>query len=178
MQEIMKRAAQVKLVIFDVDGVLTDGRLYVGDSEVGYKAFHARDGLGMKLLQNTGVEIGIITGLKSDIVKRRMAALGIKHVFQGCEEKFPAYAQLCQQLGLSFEETAYVGDDIIDLPVMLKVGLAVSVADAHPLVAVHSHWQTSKDGGCGAAREVCELIMQAQNTWQQQLSPYLPLEYQ
>jgi 3-deoxy-D-manno-octulosonate 8-phosphate phosphatase (KDO 8-P phosphatase) len=165
MRDVLEKAAQIRLVIFDVDGVLTDGSLYLGDDGQEYKAFYSRDGLGMKLLQDSGVEIGIITARSSNVVEHRMASLGIRHVYQGQKEKLPAFEGLCRKLALEAQQVAYVGDDIIDLPVMLQVGLAVAVADAHPLVARHAHWQTREVGGRGAARDVCELIMQAQGSW-------------
>ena len=161
------------MLLFDVDGVLTDGSLFIGDDGQEYKAFHSRDGLGMKLLRKSGVEIGIITARTSEVVKHRMENLDIEHVYQGRLEKLPALQELLGKLGLSFEQTAYVGDDVVDLPVMRQVGLAITVQDAHPLAKQHSHWQTPHGGGRGAARDVCELIMQAQNTLDLQLKPYL-----
>ncbi len=173
MKDILAKAAQIKLVVFDVDGVLTDGSLFVGDDGQEYKAFHSRDGLGMKLLRKSGVEIGIITARTSEVVKHRMENLDIEHVYQGRLEKLPALQELLSKLGLSFEQTAYVGDDVVDLPVMCQVGLAIAVQDAHPLAKQHAHWQTPHGGGRGAARDVCELIMEAQNTLDTQLQPYL-----
>ncbi len=173
MQDIQRRAAQVRLVVFDVDGVLTDGRLYYTDDGLELKAFHSRDGHGMKLLMNSGVELAIITARRSPTVSKRMESLGIRHVFQGRLEKLPAYRELIADLGLTPEQTAYVGDDVVDLPVMTRVGLAIAVADAHPLVKRHAHWQTPHPGGRGAARDVCELIMEAQGTLEAQLAPYL-----
>ena len=173
MKDILAKAAQIKLVVFDVDGVLTDGSLFIGDDGQEYKAFHSRDGLGMKLLRKSGVEIGIITARTSEVVKHRMENLDIEHVYQGRLEKLPALEELLAKLGLSFEQTAYVGDDVVDLPVMRQVGLAIAVQDAHPLAKQHAHWQTPHGGGRGAARDVCELIMEAQNTLDLQLKPYL-----
>ncbi len=173
MQDVQQRAAQVRLVVFDVDGVLTDGRLYYTDDGLELKAFHSRDGHGMKLLMNSGVELAIITARTSPTVTRRMESLGIRHVYQGRLEKLPAFEELIQELGLTPEQAAYVGDDIVDLPVMTRVGLAVAVADAHPLVKRHAHWQTTHPGGRGAARDVCELIMEAQGTLEAQFAPYL-----
>jgi len=173
MKDILAKAAQIKLVVFDVDGVLTDGSLFVGDDGQEYKAFHSRDGLGMKLLRKSGVEIGIITARTSEVVKHRMENLDIEHVYQGRLEKLPALEELLAKLGISFEQTAYVGDDIVDLPVMRQVGLAIAVQDAHPLAKQHAHWQTPHGGGRGAARDVCELIMEAQNTLDIQLKSYL-----
>ena len=173
MKEILERAAQVKLVVFDVDGVLTDGGLFFGDDGLEYKMFYSRDGLGMKLLQRTGVEIGIITARSSEVVKHRMENLGIEHVYQGKLEKLPAFEELVSKLGINVEETAYVGDDIVDLPVMKRVGLAIAVADAHPFVVEHSHWQTHHAGGRGAARDVCELVMRAQGTLDEQFNHFI-----
>ncbi|TVO71000.1 3-deoxy-manno-octulosonate-8-phosphatase KdsC [Sedimenticola selenatireducens] len=162
MQEILKRAKRIELIIFDVDGVLTDSTLYLGDDGQEYKAFNSKDGLGMKLLQKSGVEIGIITGRTSKVVAIRMESLGIKHVYQGQRNKIPAFETLRDELGLTNEQIAYVGDDVVDLPILRQVGLAIAVQDAHDLVKQHVHWQTKLPGGRGAAREICELILQAQ----------------
>ena len=172
MKKILERAKKIKLVVFDVDGVLTDGSLFYGDNGEEYKAFYARDGLGMKLLMRTGVDIGIITARNSQLVKHRMDSLGIKHLYQGRLDKLTAFDDLIKKLNLSYEETAFVGDDVVDLPVMKKVGLSVTVQDAHPLVIDNAHWQTPLNGGRGAARNVCELIMQSQNTLDEQLNSF------
>lgn len=173
MQDILEKARQIKLVIFDVDGVLTNGSLFLGDDGLEYKAFHSRDGHGMKMLQETGVEIGIITGRTSRVVELRMESLGIKHVFQGRLDKLSAYEGLIGDLGVAHEEVAYAGDDVVDLPVMLRAGLAIAPRGAHPLVLKHAHWQTPHAAGEGAGRDVCELIMEAQGTLDQQFQKYL-----
>ena len=173
MKDILEKAAKIKLLVFDVDGVLTDGSLIVGDDGEEYKAFYSKDGLGMKMLQQTGVEIAVITARTSNVVTHRMQNLGIKHIYQGQLEKLPAFEKILNELNLTEEQAAYVGDDVIDLPVMLRAGLAVTVADAHPLVKQHAHWQTPQCGGRGAARDVCELIMQAQGTLETQFQKYL-----
>ncbi len=172
MQEILERAAGIKLVIFDVDGVLTDGSLFLGDDGQEYKAFHSRDGLGMKLLQATGVEIGIITARNSRVVSTRMESLGVRHVYQGKLKKITAFEDLKQKLMLKNEQIAFVGDDVVDLPIMRQVGLAVCVQDGHRFVKQHAHWETPSPGGRGAAREVCELVMEAQGTLQSALESY------
>jgi 3-deoxy-D-manno-octulosonate 8-phosphate phosphatase (KDO 8-P phosphatase) len=154
----------VRLVVFDVDGVLTDGRLLLGDNGVEYKAFHSRDGHGMKMLGQTGVELAIITGRRSRLVAQRMASLGIAHVHQGHASKLPVFEDLIAELNLSAEQAAYVGDDVVDLGVMARVGLAIAVANAHPVVLEQAHWHTRSEGGRGAAREVCDLIMHAHGT--------------
>ena len=173
MQDILERAARVRLVIFDVDGVLTDGSLYLGDDGQEYKAFHSRDGHGMKMLQAAGVEIGIITGRSSEVVRLRMASLGIEQVYQGQLDKRVAYERMKADLGLTDSEVAYVGDDVVDLPVMRRAGFAVAVQDAHPAVKQHAHWQTPSAGGRGAARDVCELLMEARGVLASALARYL-----
>jgi len=173
MQDILDRARRVRLVIFDVDGVLTDGSLYIGDDGREYKAFNARDGHGMKMLRHTGVDLAIITARTSEAVRIRMESLGVEHVYQGRLDKLASYEEMKGLLGLSDKQIAYVGDDVLDLPIMRRVGLSVSVADAHTLASHHSHWQTRAGGGRGAAREVCELIMEAQGTLGEMTAPLL-----
>ena len=173
MKDILERAAQVKLVIFDVDGVLTDGSLFLGDDGLEYKAFNSRDGHGMKMLQKSGVTIAIITGRTSKVVEYRMQSLGIEHVYQGQLDKRIAFAELIEKLNLKTDEVAYVGDDVVDLPVMNKVGLAIAVQDAHPMVLKHAHWQTPSCGGRGAGRDVCEMLMEARGVLQTELDSYL-----
>ena len=173
MQDIYRKAEGIRLIIFDVDGVLTDGSLYIGDDGQEYKAFHSKDGHGMVMLQHTGVQIAIITGRTSEVVRIRMASLGIEHVYQGKREKLPAYEELKAATGLRDEQIAYVGDDVVDLPVMTRVGLSIAVQDAHTLTKQHAHWVTPSGGGRGAAREVCELIMDAQGRLQGLLDTYI-----
>lgn len=173
MQDILAKAAAIRLVIFDVDGVLTDGSLFFSDRGEEFKIFNARDGHGIKMLQRAGVEVAILSGRRSVAVQARMEALGVRHVYQGLENKAPAFATLLAELGITADQVAYVGDDVIDLPVMSRTGLAIAVGDAHPLVRQHAHWQTTQPGGRGAAREVCELIMEAQGTLQPALTEYL-----
>ena len=176
MQDILVKAAQVRLVIFDVDGVLTDGSLYYDAEGRELKAFNSRDGHGIKMLQESGVEIAIITGRTSKTVEHRMRNLGIRHVYQGRQDKFPAYEELRDKLQLQDDQIAYVGDDVVDLPVMCRTGFAVAVQDAHEMVKKHAHWQTAHAGGRGAARDVCELIMEAQGNLESTLARYLPAE--
>lgn len=173
MQDIIEKAKAIRLVIFDVDGVLTDGSLFIGDDGQEYKAFNSRDGHGMKMLQKHGVDIAIITGRTSNVVKHRVNDLGIRHVYQGQQNKLVAFKHLVNELAIKPEQIAYVGDDVVDLPVMIAVGLAIAVNDAHQSVKNHAHWTTTNPGGKGAAREICEMIMQAQGTWDQELRSYL-----
>jgi 3-deoxy-D-manno-octulosonate 8-phosphate phosphatase (KDO 8-P phosphatase) len=152
-EDVAQRARQTRLVIFDVDGVLTDGGLYLGDDGQEYKTFNSRDGHGMVMLRDSGVILGIITGRRSEVVRIRMQSLGIQHVHQGCRDKVPPFLELAERIGVSHDEVAYVGDDLMDLPVMRRVGLAVAVADAHPVVREHAHWVAPSPGGRGAARQ-------------------------
>lgn len=173
MREISERAARIRLVIFDVDGVLTDGSLYIDADGRELKAFHSRDGHGIKLLQGSGVKVAVITGRTSEVVEHRMTSLGVEHVYQGQQEKLPAFLDLAGRLGLEPAEIAYVGDDVVDLPIMRRVGLAIAVQDAHALVCRYAHWQTTLAGGRGAAREVCELIMAAQGSLDASMQTYI-----
>lgn len=170
---VLVRAQKIKLAIFDVDGVLTTGALFLGDDGQEYKAFNSRDGHGMKMLAANGVDTAIITGRSSKVVERRAHDIKIKHVYQGALEKLPVYEKLLTDLGLQHDEVAFVGDDIVDLPILLRVGLAVAVADGHPLVREHSHWVTPSNGGCGAAREFCEMMMFAQGNYAKEMKRYL-----
>ncbi len=171
--KVLSLAANVKLLLFDVDGVLTDGRLVIGDDGQEYKAFNSRDGHGIKMLQRNGVAVGIITGRTSEVVKHRVKDLEIKYVHQGCKEKLPVYRKLIAELGLSPGQTAYVGDDVMDLPIMLQVGLAIAVQNAHPLAKKYAHWVTPSIGGYGAAREACEMIMYARGSFQTEMQKYI-----
>lgn len=173
MRELLEKAAKIKLVIFDIDGVLTTGALFIGDDGQEYKAFHSKDGHGLRMLQDGGVEVAIITGRQSEVVKHRARDLGITRIYQGKRQKLPAYEELLAETGLSHEDIAYVGDDVVDLPVMSKVGLAICVQDAHPFVKTHSHWVTEHNGGCGAGRDVCEFILEAKGKLQDMLQSYI-----
>lgn len=161
---VLEKAKKIKLLVCDVDGVFSDGRIYLGNDGEELKAFHTKDGFGIKALGCNGVEVAIITGRRSAIVANRMSALNVKHIIQGQEDKLPALNQLIAQLNLTADEVAYIGDDIPDLACILHVGLGVSVADAHPTVSKNSDYTTFTNGGFGAVREVCDLIMQCQNT--------------
>ncbi len=167
------KAAGIKLAVFDVDGVLTDGRLILGESGNEYKAFYVRDGHGLVMLLETGCKIAVITARSSNIVAERMASLGIEYVYQGEQDKGARLLSLIDELGLDNQQVAYVGDDVIDLPAMRKVGLAIAVNDAEPVVKEYAHWVTDKCGGRGAVREVCEAIMQAQGKLEDRINAYL-----
>lgn len=173
MREFNEKAKAIRLLILDVDGVLTNGNLVYTKDAIHYKAFSAYDGLGMKLLQKTGIEIAIITGCKSDIIKRRAQDLGLTHVYQGHEDKRLPFLELKQKLGLTDPQIAYVGDDLPDLPIIRSVGLGMTVANA-PLILQQQALYTSKaSGGQGAVREICELLMLAQGTYAGIIESYL-----
>ncbi len=172
-EAVFSKAKVIKLLICDVDGVMTDGSLFFGDNGLEYKAFHSRDGLGIKMLQRSGIPLAVITARTSDVVTHRMKNLNIDLVFQGQLNKIQAFEQLCQQLDLSPEQVAYVGDDLVDLPVMKKAGLSIAVADAHERVIHAANWTTQHNGGHGAVRDVCELLMTAQGTLEAQFSVYI-----
>jgi len=161
-KRILNLAATVKLAIFDVDGVLTDGSLILGPNDQEFKKFHVRDGLGLVMLRDSGTVLAVITGRESQVVSERMAQLGIEYVFQGQNNKQLALESLLSELNIDPAVVCYVGDDLSDLPVMLRVGLPIAVADAHSKLIEHAVWRTSANGGAGAVREVCELILAAQ----------------
>lgn len=170
--DVLARAAKIRLLICDVDGVLTDGRLYFTPDGHELKSFHARDGHGLKLLQRTGVQAAVISGRSSPAVALRMSSLGIEHVFQGRENKLEPFQELLGRLDLKAEQAAFVGDDVLDLPLLRRVGLAVAVADAHFTLRETVHWVTAQPGGLGAVREVCDLIMLAQGRLQGIIESY------
>ncbi len=174
--ELLDKLRRIRLLILDVDGVLTDGCLYLGDNGVEYKTFFSRDGLGIKLLLTAGLEVAIISGRHSTLVKERMAALGVRHVYLGKERKLPVYETLLSELDLNDAQVAYMGDDVVDLPVMARTGLALSVADADPAVRAASHWCSRYPGGRGAVREACELILKCTDRWQPALTRHLDLD--
>jgi len=170
---VTEKAKNIKLLILDVDGVLTQGHLVYTAEKILYKSFHVQDGLGIKLLKKTGVEIGIITSCKSDIIRKRAADLGIMHIYQGYEDKLIPYQELKEKLQLTDAQIAYVGDDLPDLPLILRAGLGMTVPDALPFMHQRAAYVTSAHGGKGAVREVCELIMQAQGTYSDIMNSYL-----
>lgn len=170
---IRNAAKKIKLLILDVDGVLTDGSIILDNDGNEYKAFHVRDGHGIRMLMKSGVMVAIITGRSSKVVALRAKELGITEVFQKCRDKRIAYRKLLRKYALSSEETAYVGDDIVDLPVMTQVGLAVAVADAADEVKEIACMVTKNRGGRGAVREVTNLILRAKGLWKDLFNEYL-----
>lgn len=161
-EQVIKKAEKIQLLICDVDGVMSDGLIYMGNNGEELKAFNVRDGYGIRCLLTSGIEVAIITGRQSKLLEDRAKTLGITYLYQGQHNKLLAYQQLLDTLNLKHEQTAYIGDDLIDLPVMEKVGLSVAVADAHPLLTPRADYVTRIMGGRGAVRELCDLILLAQ----------------
>lgn len=173
MKTLQERIQQIKLLVMDVDGVLTDGRIFILPDGEEIKAFNALDGHGLKMLNKTGVALAVITGRESNCVALRMKGLGIEHYFAGITDKFSVFQQLLTSLKATPEQCAYIGDDVVDLPVMGHVGLAVSVPEAPEIVKYHAHLITEKRGGQGAVRELCDRIMIDQGTFAQAMEMYL-----
>lgn len=173
METINEKAKRIRLLILDVDGVLTSGVIYYGSQGSEIKGFYIHDGLGIRLLQKTGVMVAVISGKKSEAVSRRVFELEIKHAYQGYDEKLPAYEDLKQKLNLSDDVIAFIGDDLQDLPLLRRAGLAITVAQAPTIVKQHADWVTEKKGGKGAVREACEFILEAQGNYHKVLEPYL-----
>jgi 3-deoxy-D-manno-octulosonate 8-phosphate phosphatase (KDO 8-P phosphatase) len=160
-KSIMDRLTRLKLLVCDVDGVFSDGRIYLGNQGEELKAFHTRDGYGVKALVNIGIQVAVITGRCSTIVEQRMGALGVQHIIQGCEKKEQALEILQKKLGIAKDTTAAIGDDMPDIGMFNCAGLAIAVADAHPFVQKSAVYITQFGGGRGAVREVCDLILHA-----------------
>jgi len=176
-QKLLNRAKAIRLLLLDVDGVLTDGRLYYGNNGEELKAFNIQDGLGIKLLQRNNVQVGIITGRSSELVARRASELGIKLIVQGREDKLTALEEtldaVSEESRLQMEQIAFLGDDLPDVAVIRRVGLGVAVANAREFVVENAHCQTTAKGGHGAVRELAEMILQAQGKLDSTLSSYL-----
>lgn len=173
LNEAYLKAKKIKLIIFDVDGVLTDGGLYFSDEGIELKRFNALDGLGIKLLKQNGIEPAVISARNTPNVTYRMENLGIEHYYQGQNDKLIAFNELLTKLSLSADEVAYMGDDIIDLPVMRNIGLPIAVANAHDLVKENACIITDKKGGHGAVREVCDFLLKAQDHYDSAMAKYL-----
>ena len=171
--DINARAANIKLVAFDIDGVMTDGGLHYTDDGHELKTFNVQDGLGVVLLRRAGIKVAIITGRTSNVVNCRAKDLGVEHVFHGVGDKGAVSGQLLEQLGLQWSELAFMGDDLIDLPAMTRCGLAIAPANARPVVKERAHMVTDASGGKGAVREAIEFILAAQGKLDAAFAPYL-----
>jgi 3-deoxy-D-manno-octulosonate 8-phosphate phosphatase (KDO 8-P phosphatase) len=172
--DVRERAARVRLVAFDVDGTLTDGKLGLDGNGLETKQFHVHDGLGLKLLLDAGIEVALVTARTGTVVNGRAKELGVQHVFLGVANKLACIDALIARLGLTREQTAYMGDDLPDLGALSALGLAVAPANAHPWVRERVHWRTQAAGGNGAARELCDLILAACGEADSVLHRYLP----
>ncbi|MBR7778286.1 KdsC family phosphatase [Undibacterium rugosum] len=173
MNDILQKAAQVKLMIFDVDGILTDGSLHFGPEGEALKTFNVLDGQGIRLLQDAGIATAIISARQSAIVSKRAADLGITHVRQGIHDKQSAFLSLIDELQLPAAACGFIGDDVIDLPVLSRVGFSVSVPNGHAEVRQRVDFVTTTGGGKGAVREICDLILRAQGKYDLALARYL-----
>jgi 3-deoxy-D-manno-octulosonate 8-phosphate phosphatase (KDO 8-P phosphatase) len=160
--EIQRRAASIRCVFLDIDGVITDCKLYLGPDGTELKAVNVRDGLGIKRLLQHGMEVAVISGRPSEAMRQRLQSLGVRHIHLSTEDKLPAYEALRQRLGLEDTQCALMGDDVPDLPLMMRCGLALTVADAHPRALAAAHWISRHDGGNGAVREASDLLLAAQ----------------
>lgn len=164
-EAVLERARRIRLVVLDVDGVLTDGSIWTGASGESVKRFHARDGLGIKMLQAAGIPVAILTGRVSEQTAARARELGITSVAQGRQFKTESFRALMSEHGVAAEACAYMGDDVPDLPVLAMAGLAAAPADAGVEVLELAHWRAPHAGGCGAVRDLSELILRAQDLW-------------
>jgi 3-deoxy-D-manno-octulosonate 8-phosphate phosphatase (KDO 8-P phosphatase) len=173
MSDASERARGIRLMGFDVDGVMTDGTLFMIESGEEIKAFNVLDGHGIKMLAASGVAIAIVSARKSRAVERRAQTLGINHVLQGIEDKRTAFSALARDAGLALSQCGFIGDDVLDLPLLRSVGFAASVPNAPAFVQQHVHFVTRARGGTGAVRELCEYIMQAQGSLERALARYL-----
>ena len=168
-----KQLAKIQLLLLDVDGVLTDGRIIYSDSGEQIKEFNSKDGLGLRLLMDSGIKVGIITGRKSRALRHRLDNLGITLAFDGVRDKAGVVDTISSQTGIPPENMAYVGDDLIDLPAMIRVGTAFCVADASPEIKPYCHYASRLNGGNGAVRDICERILTAKGLWKNILAGYL-----
>jgi len=173
MNNLIERAKKIKCLVCDVDGVLTDGLLYLDNYGNELKAFHVQDGMGLKFLMAAGIEVAVITTSRNAVIDHRMQQLGITHYSKGQVDKRFAFDQLKNKLGFNLEEFAYIGDDLPDLPIIQQVGLGIAVANAVKQVKEFAHWETEQQGGRGAVREVCDVILNAQQKQEEALARYL-----
>lgn len=176
-RELRRRAANIQLLLMDVDGVLTDGRIYyVPNPRGGFletKTFHSRDGLGIRFAREAGLKLGVISGRRSPVVEFRIREMGVHYAYQSVLEKLEPYQALLKTTRLKDEQVCYIGDDLVDLPVLKRTGLAVGVGNGHPLLRRHVHYWTRNPGGLGAVRETIELILTAQGKFAAILNGYL-----
>lgn len=159
---VRQRASKIRCLFLDIDGVLTDGKLYLGPNGEETKTNYVRDGYGIKLALRQGLQVAVISGRPSETMRQRLKFLGVEHIALDTEDKEPAYLRICAELGLSDDECAHIGDDMPDVPLLRRVGLAMTVSDAHDCALTHAHWVSRYTGGHGAVREAIDLILAAQ----------------
>ena len=174
MQHLIEKAKKIKLALFDVDGVLTNGVLIYNNDGIELKEFHVHDGVGIKLLQQAGIPVGIITARNSPVVVQRMKDLGVTHLYQNQANKLPAYEEMKEKFKLKDEEILYMGDDLPDIALISRAGLGITVANAPKITQQYAAWTTKADGGRGAVREVCDFVLQSQNVYDSLIKTYLP----
>lgn len=160
--QVQARASRIRCLFLDIDGVLTDGKLYIGPNGEETKTNYVRDGLGIKMMLKAGLQVAVISGRPSEAMRNRLTWLGVQHIALDTEDKEPAYLRMCKEMGLSDEQCAHMGDDVPDLPLMRRVGLSLSVADGHPRALAAAHWVSQYTGGHGAVREAVDLILDSQ----------------
>jgi len=171
--DVWQRAQAIRLLILDVDGVLTDGSLYFGPQGEALKVFHVRDGHGIKMLQRAGIEVAFLSGRRSDAAYHRAKELGITRFHEGLRDKVVVLEEIMGALNIEAAAVAAIGDDLVDLPHLRRVGLAVAVADAASEVKAAAHWVTTLPGGKGAVRELCDLLLKAQGKWEEIVSAWV-----
>ena len=167
-----EKLKNIQLLLLDVDGVLTDGRIIYDDAGSQTKEFNVRDGLGLKLVMAAGIKVGIVTGRKSEALQHRCRDLGIQYLYDGVRQKDQLLEKIIEQTGADPDHMAFVGDDLPDLGLMRRIGLPIAVADAHELVKSYAGWITSAAGGCGAVREVCEALLKAREVWKKIMAEF------
>lgn len=170
---MQNKISPIQLLVLDVDGVLTSGSVYYSNQGLEMKAFHIQDGLGLKLLQKAGLEIAVISAKQSDIVERRLKELNVSHVYLGYEEKLPAFEDLKIKTKLDNKQIAYMGDDLLDMPILKRVGFSITVPGAPDIIKQEVHWITKKRGGRGAVREACDFILHTKKIYDQVIQSYM-----
>lgn len=169
---LQNKLKRIKLLLLDVDGVLTRGDIIYNDNGLETKFFNVKDGLGLRLVTDAGIKVGIVTGRSSKALNHRCNDLGIEYVFEGIEDKAALLTRIAENTGINAERTAYVGDDLSDLPIMSRVGISIAVADACDIVRKNAAMVTRAKGGRGAVREICEAILKAQGLWEKTLNHF------
>ena len=167
-----EKLKDIQLLLLDVDGVLTDGSIIYSDADSETKVFNVKDGFGLKLVMAAGIKVGLVTGRTSRALHRRCRDLGIRFIYDGVQQKAPLLDRIITETGVGAADTAFIGDDLPDLPLMRRVGLSIAVADAHEIIRDYSDWITSAPGGRGAVREVCDALLKARGDWDKLMAKF------